>query len=81
MLVHEFDELLEAQPFKRFRVVTADGRSLLVPSREFAWHPPTSRTIWIASVDGKRTHMIDLQTVTKFVIDEGTNGSAKRKRR
>ncbi len=81
MLIHEFDELMEAQPFKRFRVVTSHGRSLLVPSREFAWHAPASRTIWIASVNGERTHMIDLQLVTKFVIDErpgkGRNGKKK----
>ena len=79
MLIHEFDELREAEPFKRFSIVTADGRSLLVPSREFAWHAPTSRTIWVASVDGRRTHMIDLQTVTKFGIDE-RNGSRRRRR-
>ena len=82
MLIHEFDELIEAEPFKRFRIVTSDGRSLLVPSREFAWHGPASRTIWVASVKGDRTHMIDLQLVTKFVIDErssGTNGNKKRR--
>jgi len=82
MLIHEFDELIEDQPFKRFRIITSDGRSPLVPSREFAWHPPASRTIWVASVKGDRTHMIDLQLVTKFVIDErsknGGNGKKKR---
>ena len=83
MLIHEFDELLEAEPFNRFRIVTSDGRSLLVPSREFAWHPPASRTIWVANVNGDRTHMIDLQTVTKFVIDARSkgNGSGSKKRR
>jgi hypothetical protein len=79
MLVHEFDELMEAQPFKRFSIVTSDGRTLEVPSREFAWHAPASRTIWVASVDGRRTHMIDLQTVTQFVVDE-RNGSRRRRR-
>lgn len=74
MLIHEFDDLLEAEPFKRFRIVTSDGRSLLVPSREFAWHPPASRTIWVANVKGDRTHMIDLQMVTRFVIDERSSG-------
>jgi len=81
MLIHEFDQLMEAEPFKRFHVVTSDGRSLLVPSREFAWHAPASRTVWLASVDGKRTHMIDLQMVTKFVIEErGRDGKSKRGR-
>jgi hypothetical protein len=81
MLIHQFDELLEAEPFKRFRIVTSDGQSLLVPSREFAWHPPASRTIWVATVKGDRTHMIDLQRVTKFVIDERSNGGNGKKRR
>jgi hypothetical protein len=82
MLIHQFDGLLEAEPFKRFHIITSDGRSVLVPSREFAWHPPASRTIWVANVKGDRTHMIDLQMVTKFVIDERSgNGSGSRRRR
>jgi hypothetical protein len=83
MLIHEFDELMEARPFKRFQLVTSDGRSLLVPSPEFAWHPPASRTVWVATPKGDRTHMIDLQMVTRFIIDErpGTNGHGKKKRR
>jgi hypothetical protein len=80
MLIHEFDELLEAQPFQPFRIITADGRSLRVPSREFAWHAPASRIIWVASRRGdERVHMIDLQLVTQFVVAAG-DGRGKRRR-
>jgi len=77
MLIHEFDELLEAEPFQPFRILTADGRSLRVKSREFAWHAPASRIIWVASGRGEgRVHMIDLQLVTQSVI-ETDNGRGK----
>ena len=69
MLVHEFDDLMEARPFHPFRIYTADGRSVLVKSPEFAWHPPASRTVWIASGRGdQRVHVIDLHLVTKFTM-------------
>lgn len=81
MLVHEFDDLMDGKPFKPFEVVTSDGHSLLVKSPEFAWHPPGSRTVWVASGKGDgRVHMIDLHLVTQFVIHEG-NGSTSGKKK
>jgi hypothetical protein len=80
MLIHEFDELVEARPFQPFRIYTSDGRAVRVKSPEFAWHPPASRVIWIASGRGdERVHMIDLQLVTQFVIDV-KNGRSKGRR-
>jgi len=77
MLVHEFDELMEARPFHPFRVFTADGRNVMVKSPEFAWHAPANRMIWVASGKGdQRVHMIDLHLVTKFVIST-SNGHAR----
>ena len=82
MLIHEFDELWEARPFQPFRIDTADGRAVLVKSPEFAWHGPASRIVWVASPKGQdRTHMIDLQHVTKFVVSVGKNGNNGSKRR
>ena len=78
MLVHEFDDLMEARPFQPFRIYTADGRSVTVKSPEFAWHPPAHRTIWVAEGE-ERVHMIDLHLVTRFEID--VNGSSGRRRR
>ena len=80
MLVHEFDELMEKKPFQPFRIVTADGKSILVKSPEFAWHPPAGRTIYIASGRGdERVHWIDLQLVTKFVVGSGNGHKRRRK--
>lgn len=74
MLVSDFDELWQAKPFHPFRVLTADGRDVLVQSPEFAWHAPANRIVWIAEGAGQsRVRMIDLQLVTQLVVD-GENG-------
>jgi hypothetical protein len=79
MLIHEFDDLMEAQPFRPFRVYTADGRrGVLVKGRQYAWHPPADRTIIIAA--GTRKHVIDLNLVTRFTVDSTRNGNGKHKR-
>jgi hypothetical protein len=84
MLIGDFDSLMEARPFHPFRIYTSDGRSVLVKSPEFAWHPPANRIIWVASGRGDdRVHMIDLQLVTKFVLTSSngkSNGSKRRKK-
>lgn len=78
MLVHEFDDLMEAKPFKRFRVYTADGkRGILVKGRQYAWHAPADRTIFIAS--GIRKHIIDLHLVTRFSFEDRGNGNGRSK--
>jgi len=80
MLIHEFDELMEKKPFQPFRIVTADGRTILVKSPEFAWHAPAGRIIWVASGRGdERVHMIDLQLVSQFVL-EPENGHKRRRK-
>ena len=82
MLIHDFDDLLKAQPFTPFEVITADGRALRVRSPEFAWHPPEStRTVWVAK-DGGGAALIDLHHITQVVVGghPGDNGKKKRRR-
>ena len=72
MLVSDFDELWQAKPFRPFTVHTADGRSILVRSPEFAWHAPANRIVWIAEGSGEaRVRMVDLQLVTSLEMDSG----------
>ena len=80
MLVHEFDDLLEARPFRPFRVYTADGHYALVRSPQHAWHAPAERTIFIASGGKKpRTHIIDLHLVSRFTrVRSAGNGNGKK---
>jgi hypothetical protein len=81
MLVHEFDDLMEAKPFRPFRVYTADGkRGVLVKGRSYAWHAPADRTVFVAT--GHRKHIIDLHLVTRFTFESGDtgNGNGKSKR-
>jgi hypothetical protein len=78
MLFHEFDDLMEAKPFKPFRVYTADGkRGVLVKGRQYAWHAPADRTIFIAA--GHRKHIIDLHLVTRFTFEDRSNGNGRSK--
>jgi hypothetical protein len=84
VLVDQIDELLENQPFQPFRIFTSDGRTVGVRSREFVWHPPASRMIYVASPKGtERVHMIDLFLVTRFTVNPQRrnkgNGHPKRR--
>ena len=80
MLIHEFDELMDAKPFQSFEVCTSDGRAVTVKGPEFAWRTPNLRTIIVYTPD-ERMHMIDLQLVTKFVYGGKSNGRGATRRR
>jgi hypothetical protein len=72
MLVDNFDELWRARPFRPFSVHTADGRTILVRSPEYAWHAPANRIVWIAEGSGEaRVRMVDLQLVTSVEVESG----------
>ena len=81
MLISEFDELLHAQPFTPFEVITADGRALRVRSPEFSWHPPDStRTVWVARNDGGAA-LVDLHHITQVIVGGRRSANGKSKRR
>ena len=86
MLVHEFDELMEAIPFRPFRLCTSDGRALRVRDPRMAWHAPADRTVFIATggPNSRRKHIIDLHLVSRFTIDgssgDGNGNGRKRKK-
>ncbi len=44
---NQIKELLTRQPFQPFVVHLADGREFTVPHPEFAWLPPTGRTLYV----------------------------------
>lgn len=77
MLVHEFDNLMEAMPFRPFRIYTADGRSVVVKTPRHAWHPEADRTVFIHSGQGERgrTHILDLHLVSRFTLLKGSSGN------
>lgn len=82
MLIHEFDELMEARPFVPFEMTTADGRSVRVRSTEFAWRAPAARTVFIASGKGDDVvRIVDLHYVPQFVrgFKPGRNGNRRRR--
>ena len=78
MLINEFDELLVAKPFTPFDLITADGRSLRVPSPEFAWHPPEStRTVWVAK-NSEGAALVDLHHITQVVVGGRRRANGKK---
>jgi hypothetical protein len=79
MLVHEFDALMDATPFLPFRIYTADGRSVRVPTVQHAWHGQADRTVFVASGQGEATrfHILDVHLVSRFTLEKrsGKNGN------
>lgn len=81
-------QLLDAKPFRPFTVVTGDGTSVKVASREFAWLRPGHRTMVVAvplkshpSDDGDfEDHNIDVFLITKVIEHAGRNGHGRTKK-
>jgi hypothetical protein len=82
MLIGDFDELMEAVPFRPFELVVADGRTFKVRGPQFAWHPPDAlRTIFVAHTPGRIARLIDLHYVTQVIFEPEPNGRVRRRRR
>lgn len=57
----------EAQPFRPFTIHLADGRSFLVPHRDFVSQSPSGRTIIVYGA-GESFSIVDLYLVTELEI-------------
>lgn len=60
-----------AQPFLPFVLHLADGREILVRSREFIMRAPGGRTITVYQPDG-RANVVDLLLVTDLEFESRT---------
>jgi hypothetical protein len=82
MLIGEFDDLMETEPFRPFELVIAHGRTFKVRGPDYAWHPPGSvRTVFVAHTPGRIARLIDLHYVTQVIFEAEPNGRARRRRR
>jgi len=77
MTIGKIRDLHSAQPFQRFTIHLADGRSFRVEHPEFLSVSPTGRTIVVHLPDDSM-HIIDLFLVTSL---EPVNGSQRRRAR
>ena len=82
-------QFLDATPFQAFTVVTGDGSTVDVISREFAWLKPGNRTLVVAvplvkgaSEEGEfEDHNIDVFLISKIVAPAPRNGAKRRRQR
>jgi hypothetical protein len=80
-------QLLGAEPFVPFSVVTGDGGMVDVLSREFAWLRPGGRTLVVsvplvsgAKEEGEfEDHNIDVFLITKVVMPPRRHSGRRRK--
>ena len=78
MTIDAIRQLHEAQPFRPFDIVVADGSRIHVPHPEFLAHPGKGRTV-VAFDQSGTFKVIDLLLVTHLEV--GTNGKSHRRRR
>jgi hypothetical protein len=72
MTAEQLRAMREAQPFRPFTIHLADGRSLLVPHRDFVFQSPGGRII-IVYGSGESFSIIDLYLVTELEVQAQTD--------
>jgi hypothetical protein len=72
MTAEQLRALREANPFVPFTIHFADGRSLLVPQRDFVSQSPGGRTIIIYHSD-EAFSVVDLYLVTELRIQQAAD--------
>lgn len=68
MTLEQIRDAYNAQPFVPFVLHLADGREILVRSREFMMRVPGGRTIGVYQPEGRR-NVVDLLLVTDLEFD------------
>ncbi|HEV7223309.1 MAG TPA: hypothetical protein VGN42_11455 [Pirellulales bacterium] len=79
MTIDQIRTFYDAQPFRPFEIHLADGRSIVVRSREFMASAPSGRTVIVYQPDDT-WNVIDLLLVTDLEAMPVGNGGRKRKR-
>ena len=64
MTIEEIRSHLEIAPFAPFNIVTASGKSHLVPHPDFLTFSPTGRSCNVYAGDGEFFTTLDLLTIT-----------------
>lgn len=79
MTIDQLRNFYEAQPFQPFVMHLADGREVLVRSREFMASAPSGRTVIVYQPDDS-WNVVDLLLVTDLEVRPARNGARRRKR-
>jgi len=75
--VEQLIQVLDAQPFRRFRIHLADGRHLDVDHPDFLARSPGGRTAIVYGAD-ETFEVIDLLLVTSLEVLDGKPRSRRR---
>jgi hypothetical protein len=76
MTIEQFRAVREANPFRQFTIHLADGRSLVVPHRDYVSMSPGGRTVIVYQAN-EAFSILDLLLVTELSIDEAPKPFAK----
>jgi hypothetical protein len=79
MTIEQIRAAYNAQPFRPFVILLADGREVSVLSREFMMTVPSGRTVVVCQPDDT-LNIIDLLLVTDLEMKPSSNGSRKRQK-
>lgn len=79
MTIDQLRTFYDAQPFQPFTMHLADGREILVRSREFMASAPSGRTVIVYQPDDS-WNVVDLLLVTDLEARPVRNGARRRKR-
>ena len=79
MTIDQLRTFYDAQPFQPFTMHLADGREILVRSREFMASAPSGRTVIVYQPDDS-WNVVDLLLVTDIEARPARNGARRRKR-
>jgi len=67
MTAQQFRDVREANPFRPFTIHLADGKTLMVPHRDFVSQSPGGRTIIVYGTDESHS-LVDLYLVTRVEV-------------
>ena len=68
MKMSRLRELQQAEPFRPYTLVMADGRQLRVKHPEFVLLHPDKRTVVLVE-ESHRTHILDVRMATDAILD------------
>jgi len=77
MRIDDLRKVHRAQPFRRFVLHLADGRSFCVDHPEFLAHSPTGRTVIVFAEDDA-FEIIDPLLITTIEVPDGQRSKRKR---
>ena len=79
MTLDELRTWRDAVPFQPFEILLVDGRSFIVPHRDFIWVPPGKGT-WVYVSDPKTGSADHVNTLIISSIRVAKNGNKRRRK-